>query len=164
MKIFYSHFKTKFGNCLVASTDKGISNVIFAKEKKAVSELRSRWKKAELVCQEQPMHELIRQYFSDFKPNKKIRFYLQGTDFQRKVWKALKGIPKGKTSTYSAIAKQVGHPRALQATGSAIGANPIAYLIPCHRVLRSDGGMGGYRWGLERKREMLSWEADVGIS
>lgn len=86
---------------------------------------------------------------------------LSGTAFQKKVWAALLTIPKGQTRTYKEIAVSIGHPRALRAVGSAIGANPIAVEIPCHRVIRSDGGLGGYRWGLDKKRALLKSEGIV---
>jgi O-6-methylguanine DNA methyltransferase len=82
-----------------------------------------------------------------------------GTPFQKKVWRALVGIPRGGTTTYEALARRIGAPRAIRAVGTACGANPIAVLVPCHRVLRKDGGLGGYRWGLERKAALLAREA-----
>lgn len=84
---------------------------------------------------------------------------LQGTDFQRQVWKALRGIPAGQTRTYADMAHAVGRPQAVRAVASACGANPLAILVPCHRVLRSDGGLGGYRWGIARKQQLLRQEA-----
>ena len=90
-----------------------------------------------------------------------IVLHLYGTDFQIEVWKALLEIPFGKTSTYSDIAKAINNPRALRAVGTAIGRNPVAILVPCHRVLRSDGGIGGYYWGIEKKKILLEWESDM---
>jgi AraC family transcriptional regulator of adaptative response/methylated-DNA-[protein]-cysteine methyltransferase len=83
---------------------------------------------------------------------------LSGTPFQRSVWQELLKIPKGSLSTYGKIAAQLGMPGASRAVGSAVGANRISWIIPCHRVIRSDGGLGGYRWGTERKQAMLAWE------
>ena len=90
-----------------------------------------------------------------------IVLHLYGTDFQIKVWRALLEIPFGNTSTYSDIAKAINNPRALRAVGTAIGRNPVAILVPCHRVLRSDGGIGGYYWGIEKKKILLEWEGDM---
>ncbi|WP_369427754.1 methylated-DNA--[protein]-cysteine S-methyltransferase [Porticoccus litoralis] len=88
------------------------------------------------------------------------QFDVQGTAFQRQVWQALLEIPLGMTTTYQVIADAIDRPKAVRAVANAIGANPIAYFIPCHRVVRSDGGLGGYRWGVERKRAILDWERD----
>lgn len=85
-------------------------------------------------------------------------FSLAGTPFQRQVWTRLLAIPPGAVTTYQALANDIGRPKAVRAVANAVGANPIAWLIPCHRVIRSDGGLGGYRWGVERKRAMLDWE------
>ena len=86
------------------------------------------------------------------------QFDVQGTVFQRQVWQALLELPSGSTTTYQVIADAIGRPKAVRAVANAIGANPIAWLIPCHRVVRSDGGLGGYRWGVQRKSAMLEWE------
>jgi AraC family transcriptional regulator of adaptative response/methylated-DNA-[protein]-cysteine methyltransferase len=159
LTISYSTFDSKFGTCLIASTPKGICNIIFSDADNAVTDLRGRWKKAKLVHQQQSNHESVRNYLTDLKPKSKIKLHLHGTNFQIKVWEALLSIPHGQVSTYGAIAEQVGYPGAFQATGGAVGDNPIAYLIPCHRVLKSTGEISGYRWGVERKRAMLGWEA-----
>ena len=87
-----------------------------------------------------------------------VELYPEGTPFQQSVWKALLEIPEGETRTYAQIASTIGRPKVVRAVGTAIGANPIAYLIPCHRVVRSDGGLGGYRWGIELKKKMLKAE------
>ncbi|MEM9961595.1 MAG: methylated-DNA--[protein]-cysteine S-methyltransferase, partial [Pseudomonadota bacterium] len=88
-----------------------------------------------------------------------VPLYLIGAPFQIKVWEALLAIPSGHVTTYSEIAKAIGHPKAMRAVGSAVGRNPISWLIPCHRAIRRDGALGGYRWGLPVKRAMLAWEA-----
>lgn len=85
-------------------------------------------------------------------------FNLVGTPFQQQVWNRLLAIPTGEVTTYQELANDIGRPKAVRAVANAVGANPIAWLIPCHRVIRSDGGLGGYRWGVERKRAMLDWE------
>lgn len=88
-------------------------------------------------------------------------FSINGTAFQRRVWAALLDIPAGKVVTYRELAAAIGRPKAVRAVANAVGANPIAWLIPCHRVVRSDGGLGGYRWGVDRKRAILSWEQEL---
>lgn len=158
LTISYSTFESKFGPCLVASTPKGITNIIFAEHENAVSELRGRWKKTKLVHKLTSNQKPVIQYLTDLKPTSKIKLHLHGTNFQIKVWEALLSIPHGQVSTYGAIAEQAGFPGAFQATGGAVGDNPIAYIIPCHRVLKSTGEISGYRWGVERKRAMLVGE------
>lgn len=158
--ISYTYFESQFGKCLVAATDKGICHVIFFDQlEEALKELRNRWKKAKPVEQETNHQKPMMQYLVDQKPRSKIKLHLHGTDFQHKVWKALMTITSGQTSTYAEVAKKAGHSKAYQAVGGAIGDNPIAYLIPCHRVLKSTGDISGYRWGVERKKAMLWWEA-----
>mgnify|MGYP001608754696 FL=1 len=158
LTIRYSAFETKFGSCLVASTDRGICNILFFEED-GVRELRARWPKANLIEETQPSHEQVRNYFSNIAPESKIKLHLAGTNFQIKVWEALLSIPEGNISTYGEIAKQLGHPDMSRAVGTAIGDNPVGYIIPCHRVLKSTGEISGYRWGVPRKRVMLAYEA-----
>lgn len=157
--IYYSTFITRFGKYLVASTTKGICAVFFCnKVIDALTALKSRWPKATFIEKTKPSHKTVQKYFLHQKNISGIKFHLQGTDFQIKVWKALLTIPRGKTSTYAQIAKQIGRSKAVRAVGTAVGANPIGYLIPCHRVLSSDGGIGGYRWGTKIKHAMLTYE------
>jgi AraC family transcriptional regulator of adaptative response/methylated-DNA-[protein]-cysteine methyltransferase len=96
---------------------------------------------------------------TDWTQLNEIKLHLNGTPFQLKVWQSLLNIPQGKLTTYGAIAKSIGSPKSSRAVGTAIGVNPIAYLIPCHRVIRSSGEMGGYMWGVTRKSAMIGWEA-----
>ncbi len=140
-----------FGDlCLVWDED-GIHNIYFADQKGAVY--------ASVNCRQADdearvmLETLLRHPPADIG-----QFALIGTDFQREVWRALLAIPPGTVTTYQTIAETVGRPKAVRAVANAIAANPIAWLIPCHRVIRSDGGIGGYRWGLERKCAMLAWE------
>ncbi|MEY2788960.1 MAG: hypothetical protein RLZZ34_2103 [Verrucomicrobiota bacterium] len=95
-----------------------------------------------------------------FDPAERIILRVQGTPFQRRVWRALLDIPRGTRVSYGSLADSLGIPRAARAIGAACGANPLALWIPCHRVVRADGGIHGYRWGLDRKRELLVWESD----
>jgi AraC family transcriptional regulator of adaptative response/methylated-DNA-[protein]-cysteine methyltransferase len=94
-----------------------------------------------------------------FDPNAPISVCVRGTNFQTQVWRALLEIPPGTLTSYATVAAAIGKPRAVRAVGTAIGANPVAFLIPCHRVIRQTGELGGYRWGLPRKQAMYAWEA-----
>lgn len=99
------------------------------------------------------------QFFSENKAGiEKVKLHLNGTAFQLKVWKALLAIPVGQLTTYGELASKIGKPKAARAVGTAIGKNPMAYMVPCHRVVQSDGGLGGYRWGKKRKRKIIEWE------
>jgi AraC family transcriptional regulator of adaptative response/methylated-DNA-[protein]-cysteine methyltransferase len=159
--IRYSHNECRFGKYLVASTSKGICNVIFYEDPAAAeNELRRIWKNANIIEHKAANHEHISKFLNDdFSSKEKIRLHLKGTPFQLKVWETLLRIPEGKLTTYSNVASFIKHPNAQRAVGTAIGQNPIAYLIPCHRVIKSAGIIGEYRWGSVRKHLMLGWEA-----
>ena len=151
-------FESPFGPALVMATDKGICGMGFADEVGAeatLEDLASRWPKA--IHVEDPM--AIRPLVDAAFGGRKTGLHLIGAPFQIKVWEALLAIPTGHVTTYAEIAEAIGHPAAHRAVGTAVGRNPISFLIPCHRALRRDGGLGGYHWGLPRKRAMLAWEA-----
>lgn len=163
MKIYYSFFKTQFGLCLAASTKQGVCNVLFADSKKELlADLKSRWPEAEFAEKNETAHAHIESYLNGSASKSKIKLFLQGTDFELNVWEALLTILSGKTSTYGEIAKKIGKEKSSRIVGRAIGNNPIGYLIPCHRVLKSNGEIGGYRWGTERKKKMLAFEMKKG--
>lgn len=159
--INYSFAETPFGNIIVASTSKGICHLAFADdEKKALKELQLQFPNASF----KQVVDTIQQnalfiFTQDWKDLSKIKLHLKGTAFQIKVWEALLKIPMGDVSTYSSIANQIHNPNASRAVGTAIGDNPVAFLIPCHRVIRSTGEFGQYHWGSTRKTAMLGWEA-----
>lgn len=137
----------------------GISHVLFADtEDEVVKDLQGRCKKINLVKKNMPIHMEVKKYIQSGGPRPKITLDMQGTDFQKKVWKVLQNISSGKTSTYKEVAIKIGDPKAVRAVGTAIGANPIGFIVPCHRVLTSSGGMGGFRWGIPRKMKMLEVE------
>jgi AraC family transcriptional regulator of adaptative response/methylated-DNA-[protein]-cysteine methyltransferase len=160
LMIKYSTFGTRFGLCLVASTDRGICNVLFADtEKEAFADLQSRWPKAKLIPAAEASHGEIESYLKGITPKSKIKLHLGGTNFQLKVCEALLSIPEGRIATYGDIAHKLGDRKLSRGVGAAVGENPIGYLIPCHRVLKSTGEISGYRWGVERKRVMLGYEA-----
>ncbi len=147
-----------FGPAVVMATDRGICGIGFAEEKgdaAALEDLTRRWPGASHVEDPEAIHPLAEAAFG----GRATRLHLLGAPFQIKVWEALLAIPSGHVTTYADIAGAIGHPQAHRAVGTAVGRNPISFLIPCHRALRRDGGLGGYHWGLPRKRAMLAWEA-----
>ena len=152
----YGFSNTPFGECLIAFSDDGICALTFPEDRESgLLELERRFQNIKFTYDNYKAEKYVRQIF-ELKEMPEL--YLIGTPFQISIWEALQQIPKGKTSTYAKIAEIIGRPKAVRAVGSAIGANPIAFLIPCHRVLRTDGGLGGFRWGLEIKKKMLDWE------
>ncbi|MBD3748887.1 MAG: methylated-DNA--[protein]-cysteine S-methyltransferase [Sphingobacteriales bacterium] len=161
LSIVYHFYPSPFGNILVASTQKGICFMAFADdEQQSLAELKSHFPNADFKLQPDPMQQnAISIFKQDWKEIPKIKLHLRGTDFQLKVWEALLKIPQGKLSTYGEIAHQIENPKASRAVGTAIGSNPIAYLIPCHRVIQSSGDVGGYRWNPTRKTAIIGWEA-----
>ncbi|HTQ66801.1 MAG TPA: methylated-DNA--[protein]-cysteine S-methyltransferase [Puia sp.] len=162
LSIQYSFHECRFGNYVVASTSVGICNLLFF-EKSALTaeeELKSLWPNAKFFEGENHHHELVGKFFNnDFSNTEKIKLHLKGTQFQIKVWEALLRIPEGYLSSYSTVADEIERPGAQRAVGSAIGSNPVGFIIPCHRVIKSVGGIGEYRWGTARKMAMIGWEA-----
>jgi AraC family transcriptional regulator, regulatory protein of adaptative response / methylated-DNA-[protein]-cysteine methyltransferase len=162
LTIKYAVCDSQFGFYVVASTPKGICNILFLdSESQALNLLQERWPKAVLVSNQSELHQPVIDFFDHKDSDKKIRLHLHGTNYQLKVWEALLKIPESKISSYGEIAKQIGDMTGLgsRAVGTAIGSNPIGYIIPCHRVLKSTGEISGYRWGVVRKRAMLGVEA-----
>ncbi|TPE45848.1 bifunctional transcriptional activator/DNA repair enzyme AdaA [Pontibacter mangrovi] len=162
--IAYSFNTCHFGSYLVASTDKGICFLHFYQNQEAVlQDLARTWPQAQLVAQENEMHRQVYRFFTQqLTPEaERISLHLSGTPFQLKVWEALLRIPEGHLRSYASLARQINQEKASRAVGTAIGSNPIAFLIPCHRVIKSMGGIGEYRWGSERKMAMIGWEAAV---
>ncbi|MFN8429101.1 MAG: methylated-DNA--[protein]-cysteine S-methyltransferase [Spirosomataceae bacterium] len=159
--INYSFAESLFGNLIVASTSKGICHMAFEEdESAALQNLIYRFPNAVF----QRKLDMIQQdalyvFRNDWSNLPKIKLHLHGTDFQLKVWESLLKIPSGKLSTYGRIAENIGHIGASRAVGTAIGSNPVAFLIPCHRVIQSTGSFGGYRWGTPRKTAIIGWEA-----
>jgi len=161
LKINYCFAKSPFGKIIIASTEKGICSVSLALEEEtaAIKSLTRMFPKAQMKYEKELSHSSILTFFdSKEKLSKPILLHLKGTVFQLKVWKALLGIPFGGTTSYSEIATKIGHPNAGRAVGSAIGHNPIFYLIPCHRVIQSSGSIGQYYWGTAIKTSILEWE------
>ena len=161
LNIDYGFYNTPVGEILIASTVRGICCIEFADNRdEALQLLCKRFEKSFQQMRHTEFHDLALRSFCKDEHNSsdEIVLHLHGTDFQIKVWKALLNIPFGKTVTYSDIAMAINNPKALRAVGTAIGRNPVAVFIPCHRVLRSDGGIGGYYWGIDKKKKLLEWE------
>jgi AraC family transcriptional regulator of adaptative response/methylated-DNA-[protein]-cysteine methyltransferase len=161
LEIRYQFADSPFGNIVIASTDKGICNLLFVDDRdNGIKQLQKDWPNADFTEGQNEQIENMQRIFSDDWTNlDQVKLHIQGTEFQLKVWEALLKIPAGKLATYSDIAAQIGNPKASRAVGTAIGRNPIAYLIPCHRVIKKVGGIGEYRWGSTRKTAMIGWEA-----
>ncbi|HLV45505.1 MAG TPA: bifunctional helix-turn-helix domain-containing protein/methylated-DNA--[protein]-cysteine S-methyltransferase [Flavobacterium sp.] len=160
LQIEYSFTSSPFGNVIIGSTAKGICYLAFEEDnEKALSELKNKFPNASFQEQSNVIQQNALQIFQcDWTNLPKIKLHIKGTDFQLKVWESLLGIPFGKLSTYGKIAQELNNPNASRAVGTAIGNNPIAFLIPCHRVVQSTGRFEGYRWGTTRKTAMIGWE------
>lgn len=161
LQINYSFAESPFGNIIVASTAKGICHLAFAdEEKKAFTELQTRFPNAAFRQVVDAIQQNALFIFSqDWKNLSSIKLHLKGTAFQLKVWEALLKVPAGQLTTYSGIAAATGNDKASRAVGSAVGDNPVAFLIPCHRVIKSTGVIGDYHWGSDRKTAIIGWEA-----
>ncbi|WP_096607827.1 methylated-DNA--[protein]-cysteine S-methyltransferase [Calothrix sp. NIES-2100] len=164
LQIRYGIHDTLFGKSLLATTSRGICNLYFldsSNEQNAEQILQASWKSAEIIHDQQTTQPLHDQIFHPeaLNVNKPLTLLVKGTNFQIQVWKALLQIPFGGMTTYQNIAESINRPTAARAVGNAVGNNPIAYIIPCHRVIRESGELGGYHWGLVRKLAILGWEA-----
>ncbi|MDE3182151.1 MAG: methylated-DNA--[protein]-cysteine S-methyltransferase [Bacteroidota bacterium] len=159
--INYHFAESPFGKIIVASTTKGICHLAFADdEPDAFNSLKNRFPNAHFQQVSDPFQENALAIFNhDWKNLHSVKLHLKGTPFQVKVWETLLKIPVGRLTTYGKIAKQIQKPKASRAVGTAIGANPVAFLIPCHRVIQSSGIFGGYHWGSSRKAAIIGWEA-----
>ncbi|MEM9395737.1 MAG: bifunctional helix-turn-helix domain-containing protein/methylated-DNA--[protein]-cysteine S-methyltransferase [Pseudomonadota bacterium] len=162
MTIRWGWFESPFGRALIMGTSKGICGIAFAAETgedAAMEDMVARWPKADFVPDSETLRPWAQAAFGAGTGDlSKAPLVLIGAPFQIKVWEALLRIPSGTVTTYSEIAEAIGAPRAVRAVGTAVGRNPISWLIPCHRALRKSGGLGGYHWGLPVKRAMLAHE------
>lgn len=160
LTINYNFSPSIFGTILIASTTKGICHLVFIEnEDEALKALIATFPKATFQEQLDVQHTQALQIFQSTRPNlQQIKLHLKGTDFQLKVWQSLLTIPLGTLTTYGSIATQIDHSKAARAVGTAIGSNPVAFLIPCHRVIQSSGVFGNYMWGATRKKVIIGWE------
>ncbi len=158
LTIRHGWFDSPFGRVLAMGTDKGLCALGFAgtgEEDRVMADLVSRWPRAQFLEDAAAISGWVE---AAFRRRGTSRLHMIGGPFQIKVWEALLRIPAGHVTTYSQIARATGNPRAVRAVGTAVGRNPVSFLIPCHRVLRKNGALGGYHWGLPVKRAMLAWE------
>jgi len=162
LSIRWGLFDSPFGSAVVMGTDKGICGLGLISEMgeaEAIADLTRRWPKADYVQDADALRPWVQTAFGAQAGGEKAPLYLIGAPFQIKVWEALLSVPSGQVTTYSDIAARIGHPKAVRAVGTAVGRNPVSWLIPCHRALRKSGALGGYHWGLPVKRAMLAFEA-----
>ena len=161
VEIRYGSGNTPFGQAVLAWTERGINFLGFCEDvgyDTVINTLKKRWKSANFNIDQKAAADQLEMIFSDCGKTP-IRLWLKGSPFQLKVWEALLSIPENAHASYGQIASCIGHPRASRAVGSAIGNNPVAWIIPCHRVIRRLGGLGGYRWGKITKQAMIGYEA-----
>ncbi|MFP3545675.1 bifunctional helix-turn-helix domain-containing protein/methylated-DNA--[protein]-cysteine S-methyltransferase [Rhizobium sp. SIMBA_035] len=164
LTIRYGFHTSPFGVALVMATDRGLAGLAFSDlgdEAACLEDMTCRWPNAEYVEDRQATAPYAERIFQPGKwsSEQPLRVVLIGTDFQVRVWESLLKIPFGKAVTYSDIANDIGNPKAMRAVGAAVGANPISFVVPCHRALGKSGALTGYHWGLTRKRAMLGWES-----
>jgi AraC family transcriptional regulator of adaptative response/methylated-DNA-[protein]-cysteine methyltransferase len=162
MKLGYTIAKSPLGKVLVAATDRGVSAVYLGDdESKLVSALREEYPRAEIAAASNGFERWVKEVLLRIDgrpPHLELPLDLQATAFQRRVWKELQRIPRGRTRTYSQVARSLGHPKAVRAVARACATNPVSIIVPCHRVVRQDGALAGYRWGLSRKEQLLASE------
>lgn len=161
LQINYSFAESPFGDLIIAATNKGICHIAFVEDtNEGLEELKSIFPNARYHQKvDQIQQSALFIFQNDWSKLGEIKLHLKGSDFQLKVWEALLTIPQGNLATYGDIAKRINKPNASRAVGTAIGNNPIAYLIPCHRVIQSSGKTGGYRWNPIRKKAIIGWDA-----
>ncbi len=166
LEILYGFHPSPFGKVLVMATDRGLAGLGFAdpgEEDAALEDMCSRWPAARYVEDGKATASYAQRVFNprEWQQDQPLNIVMIGTDFEIRVWQTLLSIPMGRATSYSDIAASIGKPGASRAVGSAVGRNPISFVVPCHRVLAKGGGIGGYHWGLTRKRAILGWESGL---
>ncbi len=172
LEIRYGFHPSPFGRALVAATGRGLVGLAFVNEdagdddQATFEDLRQRWPNAAFVADQVCTSEYLTKVFApsfsgeiNSPTERTIRLVLIGSDFEVRVWETLLKIPAGRAVSYGDIARHIGKPKSARAVGTAVGRNPISFVVPCHRVLRADGGLGGYHWGVTRKRAIIGWES-----
>jgi AraC family transcriptional regulator, regulatory protein of adaptative response / methylated-DNA-[protein]-cysteine methyltransferase len=166
LQMAYGFHASPFGEALLVATDRGVAGLAFVNEDKgetrqhALADMTQRWPKAHYAEAPDKTAPYAKVIFnaSKWSKDQPVRLVMIGTDFDVRVWETLLKIPMGRAVSYTDIARHIGSPSASRAVGSAVGRNPISFVVPCHRVLRGDGNLGGYHWGLTRKRALIGWE------
>ena len=169
LAIAYGYHRSPFGRALVMATERGLAGIAFSDaphrtgDEAALADMTRRWPQATYTRDEAATAPYARRAFdrSTWASDRPLRVVLIGTDFQLRVWESLLAIPLGAGTTYGDIARRIGRPSASRAVGAAVGANPVSFVVPCHRAVGSTGALTGYHWGLTRKRAMLGWESGV---
>jgi AraC family transcriptional regulator, regulatory protein of adaptative response / methylated-DNA-[protein]-cysteine methyltransferase len=167
IEMAYGFHASPFGAALLLATERGLAGLAFVNDDKGQSEadalvdMMQRWPRATFLAAPEKTAPYAKQIFqtSQWSEQHPVRLIMIGTDFEVRVWQALLKIPMGRAVSYTDIARHLGQPTASRAVGSAVGRNPISFVVPCHRVLRGDGSLGGYHWGLTRKRALIGWES-----
>lgn len=160
----YGFHDSPFGRALIVTTRRGVAGIAFADdaqgEAEAFADMRARWPEADYAEDAAATAGQAARIFDParWRPEEPLKLVLIGTDFEVKVWETLLRLPMGRAVTYSDIASRVCGPGAARAVGGAVGRNPVSFVVPCHRVLRKDGGLGGYHWGVTRKQAIIGWE------
>ncbi|MBT1696210.1 methylated-DNA--[protein]-cysteine S-methyltransferase [Fulvivirgaceae bacterium PWU4] len=162
IRVEYGFHASPFGLCLIGVTERGICWLSFVASdedpRHALEEMKAYWHNSVFHESQELTKAFVEQVFPESPLQKKLHLFVKGTNFQIRVWEALLRVPMGEVTTYQDIARSIQNPNALQAVGSAVGSNHIAYLIPCHRVIRKDGVLGQYRWSSARKKSIIGWE------
>lgn len=168
LSIAYGFHDSPFGTSLAMATDRGLAGLAFcdATEKarqEALDDMQGRWPKAHFYNDEALTARFVSRSFDpqNWQSGKPLKLVLIGSDFDVTVWETLLKVPFGRAVTYGDIARHIGRPKAARAVGSAVGRNPISFVVPCHRALRASGAMGGYHWGLTRKHAIIGWETGL---
>jgi len=164
LTIFFGFHPSPFGSALVMATQRGLAGLAFAdhgEERSALTDMKSRWQRANYVEDSARTAGIARRIFDPtrWQASEPLRVVLIGTDWEVRVWETLLQIPMGRLTTYSDIACKIRKPTAARAVGTAVGKNPVSFVVPCHRVVSKSGDLTGYHWGITRKRAMLGWEA-----
>ena len=164
LTMYFGFHPSPFGKALIVASDRGLAGLAFAdpgKERATLADMRRRWPKANCVEDNARTGPIAQRVFNSrqWRQEQPLRVVLIGTDWEVRVWEALLQIPMGRLTTYSGLAGKVSKPAAARAVGAAVGKNPIAFVVPCHRVIGKAGALTGYHWGITRKRAMLGWEA-----
>jgi AraC family transcriptional regulator of adaptative response/methylated-DNA-[protein]-cysteine methyltransferase len=163
LTISYGFHPSPFGECFIALTDRGICSLEFVGNRdrdSAVAELKKQWKNAHIIQDRKSTKDYIDKIFGGHSQKYRPALHVKGTNFQIRVWKALLRVRQGIVVSYEVLAASIGKPKAVRAVANAVAHNPVAFLIPCHRVIRKTGAIGGYHWGSEKKIAILLWESE----